>query len=139
MKNVYIWIQDNDLVWHTDLDFAVKQGLSAKPDLTLTQEEFDEKYPLALKDGKIIFNAVNSKKLAAEIRLERDRRLNEILWRIQRYESQKALGTETTDTKEDYLKVLQYIQDLRDVPSQKTFPEKVIWPELKLSNEENKH
>ena len=65
---------------------------------------------------------------AAEARAERDRRIEAIRWRIERYQTQAA-GLETTDTAEQYREILLYVQALRDVPEQAGFPDAIEWPE----------
>ena len=71
--------------------------------------------------------AIEQKK--AEVRAERDRRIDAIRWRIERYQTQEAAGLETTDTAENYKAILLYVQSLRDVPEQAGFPEAIEWPE----------
>lgn len=66
----------------------------------------------------------------AEVRAERDRRIDAVRWRIERYQTQEAAGLETTDTAEQYKVILLYVQALRDVPEQEGFPENVTWPEM---------
>lgn len=66
---------------------------------------------------------------AAEVRAERDRRIDSVRWRIERYQTQKAAGLETTDTAEHYKAILLYVQALRDVPEQAGFPDAIEWPE----------
>ena len=66
---------------------------------------------------------------ASEARAERDRRINAIRWRIERYQMQEAAGLETTDTAEHYKAILLYIQALRDIPEQAGFPDAIEWPE----------
>lgn len=66
---------------------------------------------------------------AAEARAERDRRIDAIRWRIERYQTQAAAGLETTDTADQYKSILLYIQALRDVPEQAGFPDAIEWPE----------
>lgn len=66
---------------------------------------------------------------AAEARAERDRRIDAIRWRIERYQTQEAAGLETTDTAEQYKEILIYVQALRDVPEQAGFPDAIEWPE----------
>lgn len=66
---------------------------------------------------------------AAEVRAERDRRIEAIRWRIERYQTQAAAGLETTDTAEQYKAILLYVQALRDVPEQEGFPDAIEWPE----------
>lgn len=64
-----------------------------------------------------------TEQLAAEKRAERDAALNAVLWRAERYERQKPLDIETTDTEETYLKLLEYLQYLRNIPQDSSFPE----------------
>ena len=71
--------------------------------------------------------AIEQKK--AEVRAERDRRIDAIRWRIERYQTQEAAGLETTDTAEHYKAILLYVQALRDVPEQEGFPDAIEWPE----------
>lgn len=71
--------------------------------------------------------AIEQKK--AEARAERDRRIDAIRWRIERYQTQDAAGLETTDTAEQYKAILLYVQALRDVPEQAGFPDAIEWPE----------
>ena len=65
----------------------------------------------------------------AEARAERDRRIEAIRWRIERYQTQDAAGLETTDTAEQYKAILLYVQALRDIPEQAGFPDAIEWPE----------
>lgn len=65
---------------------------------------------------------INGYKTADEVRQERDELLNSILWRVERYNQQKQLSISTSDSDEEYMKILEYIQYLRDIPEQETFP-----------------
>lgn len=60
--------------------------------------------------------------LCASKRAERDRAIEAVIWRVQRYEQQKQLGIQTTDSESTYNKILQYIQTLRDLPNMLGFP-----------------
>lgn len=66
--------------------------------------------------------SLSSQELAVIRRKERDEAINNIIWRVQRYEQQKQLGVQTSDTEETYLKILNYIQTLRDLPRMLGFP-----------------
>lgn len=66
---------------------------------------------------------------AAEARIKRDRQIDAIRWRIERYQTQTAAGLETTDTAENYKAILLYVQALRDIPEQAGFPDAIEWPE----------
>lgn len=65
---------------------------------------------------------INGYKTADEVRQERDELLKNILWRVERYNQQKQLSISTSDSDEEYMKILEYIQYLRDIPEQETFP-----------------
>jgi|GEM_PF-1074291 len=59
------------------------------------------------------------------IRKERDRRIEQVMWRVQRFESETRLGLTPCD---DIAALDAYVQALRDVPQQAGFPEAVEWP-----------
>ena len=52
-------------------------------------------------------------------RAVRDHLLAGIVWRTDRYRNQSEAGLSTTDDKETYHAILQYLQYLRDYPDQK--------------------
>ena len=58
---------------------------------------------------------------AANVRKQRDQYIDDIKWRVERYNSQKDLGIETTDDAETYRQILSYMQYLRDIPTQEEF------------------
>lgn len=58
----------------------------------------------------------------SRIRAERDRRLEESTWIVERHRDQLASGEATTLTEEQYRAWLGYRQDLRDIPQQLGFP-----------------
>lgn len=66
--------------------------------------------------------------LASAERHKRDSLIDEVEWRLLRYERQKALAVTTTDTEAWYLETLHYVQALRDVPQQTGFPYEITWP-----------
>lgn len=70
--------------------------------------------------------APTAEQLAATARAERDRLIESVRWRIERHKDELALGSEPTEPLEP---LLQYTQDLRDVPQQAGFPESVEWPQ----------
>ena len=49
--------------------------------------------------------------------------------KIQRHEQEKLLGLNTTLSDDEFLKLLKYIQDLRDITLQEYFPDFVDYPE----------
>lgn len=52
----------------------------------------------------------------AEVRAVRDSYINGIEWRVSRYRDQVELEIPTADTHETYIRVLEYMQYLRDYP-----------------------
>ena len=62
----------------------------------------------------------------AQKRAERDAKIETYEWRLSRFERQKAINVETTDTEEIYLDLCRYIQYLRDITKQDK------WWELEL-------
>lgn len=65
-------------------------------------------------------------------RLDRDFRINEVEWRVRRYQDETTLGLTPTD---DIVKIVTYIQALRDIPQQLGFPDNIIWPVLEENDE----
>ena len=68
-----------------------------------------------------------TEQLAATVRAKRDGLIESVRWRIERHKDELELGIPLTEPLEP---LLQYVQDLRDVPQQAGFPESVEWPEL---------
>lgn len=77
--------------------------------------------------------------LIKEKRDIRNNAINVILWRIDRYNQQKKLNIETTDSEEEYLNILKYIQYLRDIPQQLQFPniDILTYDDWKINNYNN--
>lgn len=71
--------------------------------------------------GKAPVEPVEQK--AAAKRLERNRLLNGILWRAERYERQAAADIPTTDDRATYLSVCLYLEYLRKIPQHPAFPD----------------
>lgn len=67
------------------------------------------------------------------VRPERDIRLSNVLWRVERYVQQTTLGITTTETSTKYIELLTYIQSLRDFPDiaivNDTFTDATNWPD----------
>jgi len=60
-----------------------------------------------------------------EAKTLRDKKIEDVMWRIQRYESEVRLGMTPTD---DLVALDGYVQLLRDVPLQAGFPMTINWP-----------
>jgi len=67
--------------------------------------------------------------LAAEARGERDRRIQEVAWMIDRHRDQMDLGGPTTLDAGQFTRLLVYVEALRDLPGQAGFPTSIDWPE----------
>ena len=89
-------------------------------------------------DGSITFTPPeppSADELFSRLRIERDTRINSVLWMRERHNDELALGKETSLTPEQYTALLTYIQALRDLPTQPGAPwdgggELTPWPEL---------
>lgn len=79
-------------------------------------------------DHEVDVGAHRRDALAQQARQERDRRINAVRWRLERYEDEKKLGFMPTDSEDTIENILMYVQALRDVPQQDGFPEKIDWP-----------
>ena len=72
--------------------------------------------------------------LFSRLRIERDTRINSVLWMRERHSDELELGKETTLTPEQHTVLLTYIQALRDITEQPGAPwdgggELTPWPE----------
>lgn len=74
--------------------------------------------------------SLSAEEKAQEIRDKRDDLIDSVMWRVERYQTQTALGVTTTDTEEQFKMVLTYLEALRNVPEQAGFPDTVEWPVL---------
>lgn len=63
-------------------------------------------------------------------RQKRDMLISSQMWKIQRHEQEKLLGISTSLSDDEFIKLLKYIQDLRDITIQEYFPDFVDYPEI---------
>lgn len=68
--------------------------------------------------------------LAQVARSRRTSLINQIRWMIDRHRDEEALQRPTTLTSAEYMGLLAYVQDLRDVPEQAGFPTLITWPQI---------
>lgn len=68
--------------------------------------------------------------LAQIARSRRTSMINQIRWMIDRHRDEEALQRPTTLSPAEFLALLAYVQDLRDVPEQSGFPNEIDWPQL---------
>ena len=86
-------------------------------------EEYLTEHPEALLD----MQAIEQERKIAEIKSRRDSKIQSVIWRIERHESELRQGIVLTEPIEP---IDTYIQALRDIPQQAGFPNNIIWPEL---------
>ena len=84
-------------------------------DYTLCDDEY-----LLNTDEKVI-KQQNIEK-SNQVRSIRSQYMSDTLARCDRYEKQKAIGLDTTESEDTYRNYLLYLQYLRDVPQQLEFP-----------------
>lgn len=84
---------------------------------------------LTQKSQDEIFNEMTLEQKGNFIRNKRDNLINEADILLIKYQEQVELGVINAD--DDYrLSLLQYKENLRNVPEQAGFPEHVVWPEI---------
>lgn len=103
------------------LERAAAAGIdtSLLEEIELTPQEYRARFDSPMTDEEIS---------AREVRGERDRKIAEVRWRIERHQDQVAMGIQP---QEPLLPILEYVQALRDVPNQEGFPNSIIWPSIK--------
>ena len=74
-----------------------------------------------------------------QVKSIRNQYLSDTLARCDRYEKQKAIGLDTTESEDTYRNYLLYLQYLRDIPQQLEFPNVEVltfdeWKEINSSN-----
>ena len=118
---------DNDYVINCD-----EQGnggynvvpLSVDPSNKYTIEEVETylaEHPEDLLDSE----ALELTAITSQAKTRRDSLIAQVEWRRSRHEDEVLLGLTPT---EPLLPVIEYIQVLRDIPSQEGFPNNITWP-----------
>lgn len=115
---------ENDMLIEMSLDEKILAGIEEMPrfckivDNKIVEMEEYEKLAIMQKQEKENYH-----------RQKRDNLINEEIWKISRHEQEKLLGINTTLSDDEFLKLLKYIQDLRDITIQEYFPDFVEYPE----------
>lgn len=81
---------------------------------------YDDEY-LLNTDEKVIKQQKIEK--SNQVKSIRNQYLSDTLARCDRYEKQKAIGLDTTESEDTYRSYLLYLQYLRDIPQQINFPD----------------
>ena len=91
-------------------------------------EEVNDDVTLVQVDGEFlpdtdekVIKQQNIKK-SNQVRSIRSQYMSDTLSRCDRYEKQKAIGLDTTESEDTYRNYLLYLQYLRDIPQQLEFP-----------------
>ena len=116
---------DNDKLVEMTNDEKIIAGLEQLPSGMKI-----ENGKLVQKSSDEIFNEMTSEEKENFIRSKRDSLINDVIWQVERHKQEKELNINTSLTDEEYLSLLKYIQELRDITNQKGFPEKVAFPTL---------
>ena len=117
---MFVAIKDNKIIAHNETgDFPLLNYDEIKEidDVTLVQVEGEF---LPDTNEKVI-EQQNIEK-SNQVKSIRNQYLSDTLARCDRYEKQKAIGLDTTESEDTYRNYLLYLQYLRDVPQSADFP-----------------
>ena len=117
---MFVAIKDNKIIAHNeteDFNCLVCDEIKEIDDVTLIQVDGEF---LPDTDEKVI-EQQNIEK-SNQVRSIRSQYLSDTLARCDRYEKQKAIGLDTTESEDTYRNYLLYLQYLRDIPQSENFP-----------------
>ena len=118
---MYVAIKDNKIIAHNetgDFPCLVCDEIKEIDDVTLVQVDGEF---LPDTDEKVI-EQQNIEK-SNQVKSIRNQYLSDTLARCDRYEKQKAIGLDTTESEDTYRNYLLYLQYLRDIPQSEDFPD----------------
>ena len=117
---MYVAIKDNKIIAHNEtgnFPCLVCDEIKEVDDVTLVQVDGEF---LPDTDEKVI-EQQNIEK-SNQVKSIRNQYLSDTLARCDRYEKQKSIGLDTTESEDTYRNYLLYLQYLRDVPQSVDFP-----------------
>ena len=117
---MFVAIKDNKIIAYNEtgeFPCLVYDEIKQVDDVTLVQVDGEF---LPDTDEKVI-EQQNIEK-SNQVKSIRNQYLSDTLARCDRYEKQKAIGLDTTESEDTYRSYLLYLQYLRDVPQQLEFP-----------------
>lgn len=79
-------------------------------------------------EQKVYVDDITDEEIGDGVRVLRDLKFDESSFLVERHREELELGVPTTLTPLEYQEVLQYRQDLRDLPTQEGFPHEFQWP-----------
>lgn len=110
-RNVYLAIKGDVVVHHTDLSAMAQMDGISKPDITITEEEFEAAGGLVrLINGKIFLGKTDAEKKADEAA----ETIKELKVKLSETDYIAAKIAEGSATKEDYAKQIKERQEWRD-------------------------
>ena len=117
---MFVAIKDNKIIAHNETgEFPLLNYDEIKEIDDVTLVQVDGEF-LPDTDEKVI-EQQNIEK-SNQVKSIRNQYLSDTLARCDRYEKQKAIGLDTTESEDTYRNYLLYLQYLRDVPQQLEFP-----------------
>ncbi len=117
---MYVAIEDNKIIAYNEtgeFPCMVYDEIKEIDDVTLVQVDGEF---LPDTDEKVI--ELQNIEKSNQVKSIRNQYLSDTLARCDRYEKQKAIGLDTTESEDTYRSYLLYLQYLRDVPQQLEFP-----------------
>lgn len=117
---MFVAIKDKKIIAHNetgDFPCLVYDEVKEIDDVTLVQVDGEF---LPDTDEKVI--ELQKTEKSNQVKSIRNQYLSDTLARCDRYEKQKAIGLDTTESEDTYRSYLLYLQYLRDVPQQLEFP-----------------
>ena len=117
---MYVAIKDDKIIAHNETgEFPLLNYDEIKEVDDVTLVQVDGEF-LPDTDEKVIEQQKIEK--SNQVKSIRNQYLSDTLSRCDRYEKQKAIGLDTTESEDTYRNYLLYLQYLRDVPQSADFP-----------------
>ena len=117
---MYVAIKDDKIIAHNETgEFPLLNYDEIKEVDDVTLVQVDGEF-LPDIDEKVI-EQQNIEK-SNQVKSIRNQYMSDTLARCDRYEKQKAIGLDTTESEDTYRNYLLYLQYLRDVPQSENFP-----------------
>ena len=115
-----LWKRDSDCT-QEEIDNALDSNE------VVIEEESHVEYTLPLTCTYEVIDLGDAPKWE-EIRAERDKKIEEMVWVFQRHEREAYLQLDTTLSETVIANCYQYVQDLADIPQLQFDPYSIIWP-----------
>ena len=117
---MYVAIKDNKIIdYNKTGEFSLLNYDEVKEIDDITLVQVDGEF-LPNTDEKVI--ELQNIEKSNQVKSIRNQYLSDTLARCDRYEKQKAIGLDTTESEDTYRNYLLYLQYLRDVPQSENFP-----------------